>query len=119
VLQALSNVVANALQHGSDPIRVVVRESEDRQHLETLVSNSGPAPTRDQIATMFDPFRTTKGKGGGVGLGLYIVRAIARAHGAITEVKPMTEGFCLSICWPRTPKEETPFRGETLEPGKA
>ncbi len=114
VLQALSNVIANALQHGTDPIRVAIRETADRQHVETVVSNGGTAPSREQIATMFDPFRTGDAQHGGVGLGLYIVRAIARAHGAITEVRTDTDGaaFLLYIRWPRTPLEDTPGRGE-------
>jgi signal transduction histidine kinase len=113
VLQALSNVVANALQHGVDPIRVVVRETEDKRHIETIVSNHGKPPSPEEMVTMFDPFRAHHARKGGLGLGLYIVRAIARAHGAVTEVRPAhgEEGFCFVIVWPRTPSEEMPFRG--------
>lgn len=113
VLQAMSNVIGNAVQHGVDPIRVIVREASDRQSIETTVSNAGTPPTKDALAAMFDPFRASSARRGGLGLGLYIVRAIARAHGARvhTDADPMGQGFRFTIVWPRTPVDETPDRG--------
>lgn len=113
IVQAMSNLVGNALQHGADPIRVTVTEASDRQSIESTVSNAGRAPTNDEIAAMFDPFRATSARKGGLGLGLYIVRAIARAHGAqiATSAGPDGEGFRFTIIWPRTPVDQTPHRG--------
>jgi signal transduction histidine kinase len=115
VVQAMSNVIANALQHGQDPIRVIVREADDRQSITTTVSNAGRSPTREDIASMFDPFRAGSAgmaRKGGLGLGLYIVRSIVRAHGGSVTVEPSDgEGFRLAIVWPRTPNDEMPHRG--------
>lgn len=113
VLQAMSNVVGNAIQHGEDPIRVTVTEAEDRHSIRTVVSNAGRRPTAEELATMFDPFRGPKGRSPGLGLGLFIVRAIARAHGATCDVggAAADSGFTFTIDWPRTPREETPHRG--------
>lgn len=113
VIQAMSNLVGNALQHGLDPIRVIVREAVDRQSISTTVSNAGHAPTTEEVSAMFDPFRATSARRGGLGLGLYIVRAIARAHGARISTRQGEdgEGFLFTIIWPRTPREQMPSRG--------
>jgi signal transduction histidine kinase len=115
VIEAMSNLLGNALQHGQDPIRVVVHEAADRQSIETTVSNAGRTPTKHEVASMFDPFRATSTRRSGLGLGLYIVRAIARAHGARidTGATENGEGFRFTITWPRVPVEETPYRGSS------
>ena len=121
VLQAISNVVGNALQHGEDPIRVTVSEHPDRHSIETVVTNAGRRPTPEELATIFDPLHGRRGPGSGLGLGLFIVRAVARAHGATCEVGAADDstGFRFTIKWPRTPANEIPFRGTSPgdEPG--
>jgi signal transduction histidine kinase len=116
VLQAMSNVIGNAIHHGADPIHVVVREAADRQSVITSVSNGGIAPSKEDLATIFDPFRSGQAqqpKTRGLGLGLYIVRAIARAHGALCEVETGTgdRAFTFRIVWPRVPEDQVPLRG--------
>lgn len=41
VAQALSNLVGNALEHGQDPVEVLVYEEQDRQSVVTVVRNRG------------------------------------------------------------------------------
>jgi len=87
--QLVSNLVGNAVQHGTAgmPVRVEV----DGTHLAMVtivVANSGvPEPT--VLATLFDPFqRGRRASDGhdGLGLGLFIAREIVDAHGGRIEV---------------------------------
>lgn len=116
IVQAMSNLIGNAIHHGLDPIRIMVTESVDRQAVVTSVQNAGTPPSKDDLATMFDPFRASHSRHaekGGLGLGLYIVRAIARAHGAVCDVESGAgdAAFTFRIVWPRVPEEQVPLRG--------
>jgi len=89
ISQLLSNLVSNALTHGSDtePVRVTVATAGDA--FELSVSNSGdPIPTA-ALERLFSPF--TRGEvrpsQEGLGLGLYIASEIARAHGGALTVE--------------------------------
>lgn len=80
--QVLLNLVANAsdaADQGDQP-RVVIRSrvEEDRVVIDVEDNGSGVAPqVRERL---FEPFFTTKG-GAGTGLGLYLSRSLAKAHG--------------------------------------
>ncbi len=64
----------------------------------------------EALPTLFDPFRrAAHAKRGGLGLGLYIVRQIALAHGGICDVRSDAEsGTRFTITWPRAPLDEVP-----------
>jgi signal transduction histidine kinase len=55
------------------------------------VVNSGPAIQRSALDEIFDPLKRGHAQhhdtGNGLGLGLYIVREVARAHGGEVEVR--------------------------------
>jgi signal transduction histidine kinase len=112
VIQAVSNLISNALQYGHDPIAIVVREAEDRQSITLTVNNQGPPIAAERLSHLFDPLQLeTSSTRRGLGLGLYIVRQIALAHGAHCEVSSTEEeGTTFSVHWPRTPVEEVPAR---------
>lgn len=103
VLQLISNLVGNAIQHGEDPITVQVRESGDRRSLVLLVHNCGPVIPAELLSTLFDPLRLEMSDTrAGLGLGLYIVRQIALAHGAHCDVTSSAErGTTFTVTWPR------------------
>ena len=79
--QALGNLVANAAQHGRAPIRISARRADGMVELHVEDAGTGLPPEFAGGAferfTRADASRT----GGGAGLGLAIVDAIARAHG--------------------------------------
>lgn len=82
ICQMLSNLLANAVSHGSHDQPIVVVAKDDGNRFTLSVSNSGdPIPTeaRDNL---FDPFaRGRLGENGdGLGLGLFIASQIAQAH---------------------------------------
>lgn len=85
--EVVSNLVVNARKYGSPDteIRVVVRDFGARVELE--VSNDGKAIEPGAIERMFDPLRRGATARDGdservsLGLGLFIVKQIAEAHG--------------------------------------
>lgn len=90
VAQVASNLIGNALKHGTpkEPIRVRldgVRSGE----VVLSVTNAGTIPA-DILPHLFDPFRGSprhSGRSDGLGLGLYIVSQIVQAHNGSVEVK--------------------------------
>jgi signal transduction histidine kinase len=74
------NLLDNAERHGAPPIRIDV-ELEGGDAVMT-VSDHGPGIDEHDRERIFTPFYRAPGsKGGGAGLGLALVRQIARQHG--------------------------------------
>jgi signal transduction histidine kinase len=69
------------------------------------VSNSGPVVPRYEVAGLFEPFRRYHAErihSPGAGLGLSIVRAIARAHGGDVQAEARDEGgLIVTVTLPR------------------
>lgn len=91
--QVLSNLVGNAVQHGppSAPIRVRVEAAPGV--VAVAVHNEGPPIPAELVPALFEPFRqgARGGHDGSVGLGLFIVRELVRAHGGTVEVASSAE----------------------------
>ncbi|HSN14963.1 MAG TPA: ATP-binding protein [Anaeromyxobacteraceae bacterium] len=101
VAQVVTNLVANAIQHGAQgaPVRVSVRGKEAEVAIE--VANQG-APIRDELRQhLFEPFRRGGGDGPGLGLGLFVVREVARAHGGHASFRSDGEGTVFEVALPR------------------
>lgn len=81
--QLVSNLLGNALTHGTpdEPVRFSAATGEQR--LELWIANGGAPISSDAMTGRFQPF--FKGEAGtsqrGLGLGLHIASEIARAHG--------------------------------------
>jgi two-component system sensor histidine kinase/response regulator len=86
--QALSNLVGNATHYGHGDASIAI--GGDGRHVEIAVHNSGPPISVELLSVIFEPFRRG-GDGAGLGLGLYIVRAIAQAHGGDVTVTSSAE----------------------------
>lgn len=77
--QALMNLVINAMQAVEREGQIeVIAEIEDSAAL-VRVTDSGPGIPAEKLATIFDPYFTTKTEGSG--LGLWIAQQIVTAHG--------------------------------------
>lgn len=81
-----ANLISNALAHGdpSGPVRIAV-DGASADEVRLAVWNAGEIPA-EVLPRIFEPFRRGKQRGSGLGLGLYIVRAIASAHGGVVSV---------------------------------
>jgi signal transduction histidine kinase len=100
VHQALSNLIANAVHHGTGPVHVRVWATSDCVVLS--VHNQGTPIPPEAITSIFEPFRKSQASSPGLGLGLYIVREIVRSHGGIVEVTSSAEdGTTFVSRWPR------------------
>jgi signal transduction histidine kinase len=110
--QVLSNLFGNALQHGDGKVNVGVTGQEGQAHV--LIKNGGAPIPPKLLPTIFDPLvRGMNSDGhrrpGSMGLGLYIVRAIVRAHGGEIDVESTQDaGTTFSIRLPCDSKAPTP-----------
>jgi signal transduction histidine kinase len=108
VVQALGNLVGNAIEHTKGSVEVGAHESEDRGHVITTVTSHGAALSPELQARLFDPFARGDDSAArhGLGLGLYIVHQIALAHGALVEVTSDANATTFTLRWPRVHDEE-------------
>lgn len=83
---ALANLVENAYRHGGDGVTVTARLWAEGEAVGVDVVDDGPGISAANLPRVFDRFFTTNRAGGGTGLGLALVRAVARAHGGDVEV---------------------------------
>lgn len=75
---ALLNLIENALQASSDPVRLKIHLYTRGQTLRLCISDSGAGITPELLGRLGEPFLTTRATG--TGLGLAVVKAVARAH---------------------------------------
>jgi PAS domain S-box-containing protein len=76
--QAVDNLLTNALRHGTPPVRVTVRVQGP--NVQVRVGDQGAGVDPGLRARLFTRFAAGRSRGG-TGLGLFIVRELARAHG--------------------------------------
>jgi signal transduction histidine kinase len=95
--RAVANLVENAVRHNQPGGRIEVTSGADDHGTAWLrVANSGRRIPPEQVQRLFEPFRRLDGSRasgqGGAGLGLSIVRAVARAHGGTTSAEALPDG---------------------------
>lgn len=91
IAQLFSNLLSNALTHGTEdtPVRARARIAGGR--LELSVANAGTPIAEEKRARLFQPFFRDSATEGGLGLGLYIASEIARAHDGAIDVRSTPE----------------------------
>jgi signal transduction histidine kinase len=97
VQQLLSNLLANALNHGAPDQPVHVNAAIEADELVISVSNLGRPIALDDLANVFQPYwrSSTSQPSGGLGLGLYICSQIVEAHvGTLSVSSSADEGTC-------------------------
>ncbi len=87
--QALDNLLDNAIRHGAPPINLLGAAVHDEVRIR--VTDAGPGVPAELLPRMFEQFATS-GTSGGTGLGLYLVREIARGHGGEASYRPPGPG---------------------------
>jgi signal transduction histidine kinase len=93
IAQLFSNLLGNAIAHGSDDRPIEVRATTQNGVFELSVANSGEPIPQVALEQLFQPFfrvavRPTQQ---GLGLGLFIASEIARAHGGTLDVNSSAE----------------------------
>jgi len=99
------NLLDNALRHGAGAARrphVALRRGEAGVELE--VRDFGPGVDAAQLVHLTEPFYRTDGARqratGGVGLGMYLCRLVAEAHGGRLAVRNAQPGLAVSVWLP-------------------
>jgi signal transduction histidine kinase len=87
------NLIQNAFQHTPDGTHVEAAVATVGDRVRLVVSDDGPGVPPDMREKIFDRFVRAEGdRGGSVGLGLAIVRAVARTHGGDVVFEAPPEG---------------------------
>lgn len=97
VRQMVSNLLANAVHHGSADHPIAVKLIADEEDVTLAVHNMGPPIPVESIGILFHPMvRASTGlkarPHGSIGLGLFICRQVAIAHGGEIKVDSSSEG---------------------------
>ena len=102
--QVMTNLLANACEHSEPGSVVTVAVDESAANAMVSVHNAGPPIGAEILPSLFDAFAS--GSEGGLGLGLYIAREIARAHGGDIEVESAADvGTTFTVTLPRRAAE--------------
>jgi sigma-B regulation protein RsbU (phosphoserine phosphatase) len=106
IAQVMSNLLSNATQYGEPAGTITLSSSVQPESVSVSIHNrlrDRPLDAR-QIATMFDPYQRGEGQQPhtrGLGLGLYIVRELVRAHGGTIDATSNESGTTFAITLPR------------------
>jgi signal transduction histidine kinase len=88
--QVLTNLIDNAVKYSPAGDEVSVRARRENGRVLVEVSDNGPGIPYDQQRLVFEKFGRADVPGGskpGTGLGLFIARSIAEAHGGTVDVR--------------------------------
>jgi two-component system, sensor histidine kinase FlrB len=101
---ALVNLAANGLEAGGERAEVLIEALADGERLVFRIVDNGPGVPAELRERIFEPFFTTRSHG--TGLGLAVVRSVARAHGGEVSIEDSTHGAAFRIDLPLC--KETP-----------
>jgi signal transduction histidine kinase len=106
LFDAAANLVDNAIKHGREGGRVTVQVARSEGGPVISVADDGPGIPANEYQQVFKRFyrlersRRTPGNG----LGLSLVGAVARLHGARIELADNAPGLELRLCFPSAPR---------------
>src|SRR5689334_6041716 len=82
--QVFQNLLVNAVEHGDPEVPITVCTGCQGNDVWAKVTNRGAIPPEER-RRLFEPFRS-RPSSRGLGLGLYIARALVEAHGGTIAV---------------------------------
>ena len=96
------NLLENAIQAGGREVRLKIHLYQRGNSLHLCVSDNGPGMAPATLARLGEPFFTTKTTG--TGLGLAVVKAVARAHQGELQLRSrLGRGTCALLILPLIP----------------
>jgi signal transduction histidine kinase len=116
ITQVLTNLIGNALEHGSGRTSVAIDVHGDENDITIAIHNRGAPIPADRLNGIFNPMKRgeTRGRGtgggpsGNLGLGLYIADQIVKAHqGSIDVESSEGHGTTFTIRLPRRGRAAT------------
>jgi signal transduction histidine kinase len=100
--QALANLLTNAQQATQDGGRITLSTGVEGDHAWIRVADEGPGIAPAHLPRIFEPFFSTRGVGGGVGLGLTAVWSIVTGLGGHVDVESSVgRGTTFTVRLPR------------------
>ncbi|MCX7729704.1 MAG: HAMP domain-containing histidine kinase, partial [Candidatus Caldatribacterium sp.] len=94
--QVLTNLLHNAIHFSKEGSTIVLESEQDEETVTIAVLDEGPGIPEEDIPFIFERFyrvdKSRSRKGGGMGLGLAIVREIVERHGGKVGVKNRPQG---------------------------
>ena len=116
IAQVLSNLIGNAVQHGSPDAPVMVSITSAGDNIVASINNRGKAIAADKIGSIFDPLVRIAVNASNVennytertslGIGLYISREIIHAHrGSVNVLSNDVDGTSFIVTLPHLPRD--------------
>lgn len=103
ISQLVSNLLGNAITHGSKTAPIEVRAYAEVDEIVLTVTNQGGAIPPELMPLLFQPFTRSEAgqRGEGLGLGLYIASQISTAHnGTLRVTSTLETGTCFVARFP-------------------
>lgn len=112
VSMVIDNLVSNAIKYSYPSTKVYVSIKSDSDYVLLSVKDSGVGLHKDDIERIFHKFTRVDNplsrESGGSGLGLFLARQLARAHGGdITVESEPEKGSIFTLRLPKTPTIDT------------
>jgi signal transduction histidine kinase len=95
--QVITNLLSNAAKYSPNETPIAIGVEDDDSVAKISVTDRGPGIPPKRLHELFQKFSRLDAKGSGTGLGLYISRGIARAHGGDLTVEPNPGTGCKFI----------------------
>jgi signal transduction histidine kinase len=116
--QVVANLVANAIQHGSEKTPITVTARDEGEDVLLTVHNEGPPIPESARDSVFEPLVRTPTHGpdgkSSLGLGLFIVKEIVSAHrGDIRVTSSEERGTTFAV---RLPRRTLPAHEDKAKP---
>lgn len=105
IRQSIDNLLANAFEQspngGTVNVVIATETLEAGEYARVQVIDEGPGVAPEMLPRIFERHTTSKARGGGLGLGLFLAKRIVELHGGSLSVdsKP-GKGACFTLCLP-------------------
>jgi two-component system, sensor histidine kinase RegB len=96
---AFANLIDNAIQFADG--RVAIRVRSEAARVAVVIEDDGPGFDPEVLQEVGEPYMTTKREAGGLGLGVFIAKALLGRTGAVLSFDNTPSGARVTVEWPR------------------